>query len=81
MDASLDLGRWTVAFNWINETDLRRDARGFTDFGYAFGVSRALSGTVAPFGGDVSDDAAHGRHHRGRWWRPRALGFEMYVEF
>ncbi|MBI3910375.1 MAG: hypothetical protein HY320_05510 [Armatimonadetes bacterium] len=38
---SRDIGPWNVAFNWINETDTRRG--GFTDFGYTFGIRRALA--------------------------------------
>ncbi|MDO8586381.1 MAG: heavy metal-binding domain-containing protein [Armatimonadota bacterium] len=38
---SRDFGPWNAAFNWINETDLRRG--GFTEFGYALGLRRTLS--------------------------------------
>ncbi len=39
---SRDFGPWNLAFDWINETDTRRD--GFTDFGYATGIRRNMAG-------------------------------------
>jgi hypothetical protein len=37
---SRDFGPLNIAFNWINETDMRRG--GFTDFGYAIGLQYTL---------------------------------------
>lgn len=39
---SRDVGPLNMAFDWINETDMRRS--GFTDFGYALGVRYDLGG-------------------------------------
>ena len=66
---SQDFGAYNVALNWINETDLRRGAGGFTDFGYALGVRRALG--QHRHGSDAQAGPPSG-------WRPTAVGLELY---
>ena len=63
---SRDFGPLNIAFDWINETDMRRG--GFTDFGYALGLRWTLSD--------------HHRHEheaaaRSRW-KPTAIGLELF---
>lgn len=66
---SQDFGAYNVALNWINETDLRRGAGGFTDFGYAFGLRRAFG--HHRHGSDAEAGPPSG-------WRPTAVGLELY---
>lgn len=66
---SRDLGPYNVSFNWINETDLRRGAFGFTDFGYALGAHRTFGGT---------HDHGEGHHESRAFWKPAAAGVELY---
>ena len=61
---SRDFGPLNIAFDWINETDMRRG--GFTDFGYALGLRWALS-----------DHHHHAGVARSRW-RPAAIGLELF---
>ncbi|MBI1953534.1 MAG: hypothetical protein HYS41_05355 [Candidatus Omnitrophica bacterium] len=42
---SRDFGPLNLAFNWVNETDIRRG--GFTDFGYSIGLRYAFEGHEA----------------------------------
>ncbi len=65
---SQDFGATNVAFNWINETDLRR---GKTDFGYALGVMRLL---------DHEDHEGHssGLDKRGLTFKLGGFGLEAY---
>lgn len=89
---SRDVGPLNVAFNWINETDMRRG--GFTDFGYALGLRYSLRGHhhgaaddddehVAEH--DISHHAHHGPHGLPEGkptlasrWRPAAIGLELF---
>lgn len=65
---SQDFGATNVAFNWINESDLRR---GGTDFGYAMGVMRLL---------DPEGHEGHsgGHHEHGMSFSLGGLGLEAY---
>lgn len=65
---SQDFGQTNVAFNWINETDLRN---GRTDFGYALGVMRLLDA-----GGHQGPGGGH--HAEGPGFRLGGIGIEAY---
>lgn len=87
---SRDFGPLNVAFNWINETDMRRG--GFTDFGYAVGVQYTLRSH------EEHEEAEHERamaeplHHEGYHhhevasgkqtltsrFMPAAIGLELF---
>ncbi|MBI2871008.1 MAG: hypothetical protein HYY14_04780 [Candidatus Omnitrophica bacterium] len=69
---SRDFGPWNVAFNWINETDVRRS--GFTDFGYAAGLRYSLHSHQHDHGESEEADSAASA---GRW-KPVALGLELF---
>lgn len=73
---SRDLGPYNVAFNWINETDLRGGASGFTDFGYAVGVRRALGEHV--HGGHEPEAQGGDGAEKAGGWKPAAVGLEVY---
>lgn len=62
---SQDFGATNVAFNWVNETDLRS---GRTDFGYAMGVMRRVGS---------EGHGGHGSSHHGRGIEFRLVGFGL----
>lgn len=66
---SQDFGAYNVALNWINETDLRRGAGGFTDFGYALGLRRSFGHHRHGSDGQAGPPSG---------WRPTAVGLELY---
>lgn len=79
---SRDVGPWNVAFNWINETDMRRS--GFTDFGYALGVRYSLSDHHHH---EEDEESTAMRGHHGMpagkptltsHWKPAAIGLELF---
>jgi len=89
---SRDLGPLNVAFDWINETDVRRS--GFTDFGYALGLRYRLSDHHHEDADEDDEYAAdhgssyqthHGRHGLPEGgptvasrWKPVAIGVELF---
>lgn len=79
---SRDLGPLNIAFNWINETDMRRS--GFTDFGYALGLRYSLS-DHHHHERDAESTALMGHHGMppgkptlASRWKPAAIGLEMF---
>ena len=66
---SEDFGGTNVAFNWLNETDLRNTK---TDFGYLFGVMHKLGK-----GGHEQHGASH-EGHSGGGFRLAAVGVELW---
>jgi hypothetical protein len=79
---SRDVGPWNVAFNWINETDMRRS--GFTDFGYALGVRYSLS-DHHHHEEDEESTVMSGHHGMPAGkptltsrWKPAAIGLELF---
>lgn len=65
---SNDFGPWNLAFNWINETDLRN---GVTAFGYASGLLYTLESK----GDDQKEH--HGHSMAGGFFAPISLGLEL----
>jgi hypothetical protein len=80
---SRDFGPWNVAFDWINETDMRRS--GFTDFGYALGLRYTLTDHHHEQGGEndstamtVHHSLAPGKPSLASRWKPAAIGLELF---
>ena len=83
---SRDFGPWNLAFNWINETDMRRS--GFTDFGYALGLRYTLTDHhhEQEDENDSTAMTAHHGHHGlaprkpnlASRWKPAAIGLELF---
>jgi hypothetical protein len=80
---SRDFGPLNLAFDWINETDMRRG--GFTDFGYALGLRYVLSDHHHEHDEEEHASALAGHHglppakpSRVSRWMPAAVGLELF---